>query len=149
MILLVRPSNLKNRKRVGRGIGSGTGKTSGAGHKGQKARSGVSIQGFEGGQTPIYRRLPKVGFTSRKKLLDNTYVMTVRDLVEALNKGIVKKDEEINLAALKAAKIVKSEDKLKIIGTADVSFPITVKVNGITKGAKSSIEVSGGSVKAI
>ncbi|QEK38723.1 50S ribosomal protein L15 [Candidatus Cytomitobacter primus] len=150
MILnLIKPSNMKNRKRVGRGIGSGTGKTSGAGHKGQCARSGVSIKGFEGGQTPLYRRLPKIGFTSRKKTLDNTYTMNLRDLLFAFEKGILNKNETVSLESLKAVKIAKSEDKLKLIGKGSITFPIKIKLNSITSGAKSSIESANGAVEGI
>lgn len=146
---LVRPANVKNRKRVGRGVGSGTGETAGRGHKGQGARSGVSINGFEGGQTPIYRRLPKIGFTSRKKLLSDSYVMNINDLLEAFEKGSLNKSEVIDIDILKKARIVKSEKKIKLIGKAAIDFPIKIKLNQITKGAQESIESANGTVERV
>ncbi|QEK38193.1 50S ribosomal protein L15 [Candidatus Cytomitobacter indipagum] len=146
---LIKPSNIKNRKRVGRGIGSGTGKTAGAGHKGQCARSGVSINGFEGGQTPIYRRLPKIGFTSWKKVNDNTYILNIHDLLFAFQKGTLNKSDTIDMDVLKKAKIVKSEKKVKLIGKSKIDFPIKIKLNSITSGAQESIESANGVVEKI
>ncbi len=150
MILnLVKPSNMKPRKRVGRGIGSGTGKTAGSGHNGQCSRSGASIKGFEGGQTPLYRRLPKVGFTSRKKIMDKTYVLKIDDLLAAFEKGLLNKKEEVNIEVLKKVKIVKSDKELKLIGSSKIDFPIIISLDKITAGAKSAVESAGGSVKGV
>ena len=124
------------KKRVGRGIGSGKGKTSGKGHKGQKARSGVAIKGFEGGQMPLQMRLPKFGFSSRK----NNYLKEVN--IKNLNgMGVV------SLATLKESKIIpNSVKKVKIFGTFDLESKLTVEGIKVTKGAKASIEKAGGTV---
>lgn len=127
-------------KRLGRGIGSGFGKTSGRGHKGQKARSGGYHKvGFEGGQTPIQRRIPKFGFISRKA----KYVAEIR--VDALNKI---SDEIVNLEILKRYRIIKNYIKsVRIIAGGKVGLP--VKVNNIycTKAAETEIKSSGGTVE--
>ncbi|KAA0876255.1 50S ribosomal protein L15 [Nitrincola tapanii] len=128
-------------KRVGRGIGSGLGKTCGRGHKGLKSRSGGSVNpGFEGGQMPIHRRLPKFGFTSRK----SRYVAEIR-LAELNLAGV----EVVDLAALKAADIIKQEIKTaKVILSGELSKPVTVKGLKVTKGAQAAIEAAGGKVEA-
>ncbi|CAL4324816.1 50S ribosomal protein L15 [Buchnera aphidicola] len=130
----------KNKKRLGRGIGSGLGKTGGRGHKGQKSRSGSSIRrGFEGGQMPLYRRLPKFGFTSRKKLL----VKEVRlSDIEYLSNNII----DLNL--LKNQKIIKKNIKyVKIISSGALNSALTIKGIQVTKGALSIIKSSGGQVE--
>jgi len=128
-------------KRVGRGIGSGLGKTCGRGHKGQKSRSGGSVKpGFEGGQMPLQRRLPKFGFTSRKA----RYVAEIR-LSELVKAG----GETVDLAALKAADIIKQEIKVaKVILSGEINQPVTVKGLKVTKGAQAAIEAAGGKVEA-
>ena len=128
-------------KRVGRGIGSGLGKTCGRGHKGQKSRSGGSVKpGFEGGQMPLQRRLPKFGFTSRKA----PFVAEVR-LGELINAKV----DVVDLAALKAADIVRDNMKdAKVILSGEIDRAITVKGMRVTKGAKAAIEAAGGKVEA-
>ncbi|WP_343153518.1 50S ribosomal protein L15 [Buchnera aphidicola (Mindarus keteleerifoliae)] len=130
----------KNKKRLGRGIGSGFGKTSGRGHKGQKSRSGSSIRrGFEGGQMPLYRRLPKFGFTSRKKKLQKE--VRLSDL-EHLSKNII----DLNL--LKSKKIIKNKIKyVKIISSGKLNNLLKIKGLGITKGALSIVKSLGGQVE--
>ena len=128
--------------RRGRGHGSGNGKTAGKGHKGQKARSGAPRPGFEGGQMPLYRRLPKRGFTNRNSKVivginvdalerfDNDTVVTVETLMEC---GIVKNPR----------------DGVKILGNGELTKKLTVKVNAFSEGAKTKIEAAGGSVEVI
>ena len=130
----------KNRIRVGRGIGSGKGKTCGRGQKGQKSRSGVAVNGFEGGQMPIYRRLPKRGFTS----LTHRFVEEVRlsDL-EALPV------EEIDLLVLKNANVVSPlTAEARVILSGAITRKVTVRGLKVTKGAKAAIEAAGGTVIA-
>ena len=130
--------------RVGRGIGSGKGKTSGRGVKGQKSRSGVAIKSFEGGQMPLYRRLPKRGFINNNS--KNIAKLNVGDIEKFVkNKKI--KDKEINIKFLIEKKIVKKKyDKLKILGSGDIIEKIQVKTDYISKSAKTKIEKAGGSV---
>lgn len=128
-------------KRVGRGIGSGLGKTCGRGHKGQKSRSGGSVRpGFEGGQMPLQRRLPKFGFNSRKA----RYVTEIR-LSELVKAGV----EVVDLAALKQADIIKQEIKVaKVILSGEINQAVTVKGLKVTKGAQAAIEAAGGKIEA-
>lgn len=128
-------------KRVGRGIGSGLGKTGGRGHKGQKSRSGGTVKpGFEGGQMPLQRRLPKFGFTSRKA----RYVAEVR--IAELNKVAA---EVIDLAALKAADLIAEEIKsVKVILSGEINKAVSLKGLRVTKGAQAAIEAAGGKVEA-
>ena len=132
----------ENRKRVGRGIGSGLGKTSGRGHKGQKARSGGGVRrGFEGGQTPLYRRLPKRGFTNihAKKYVEVTLTM--------LNKS---KATEVTAETLLAENIIsKINDGIVILGTGDIDKKLTVKAKRFTKTAAEKIEAAGGKIEVI
>ncbi|WP_348666379.1 50S ribosomal protein L15 [Arsenophonus symbiont of Ornithomya chloropus] len=127
-------------KRVGRGIGSGLGKTAGRGHKGQKSRSGGTIRrGFEGGQMPLYRRLPKFGFLSRK--VQKTIELRLSDVIKV--KGNI-----INLNILKSANIVGIHIKYaKIILSGKIDYPITVSGIRVTKGAKNIIEAAGGKIE--
>lgn len=127
-------------KRVGRGIGSGLGKTCGRGHKGQKARSGGSVKpGFEGGQMPLQRRVPKFGFTSRKSLV------TVEVRLSELN---ALSEELIDLETLKKNNVIRN-DKLfaKIVLSGDITRAVSVKGLRVTKGAKAAIEAAGGKVE--
>jgi len=113
------PGATKNRKRVGRGIGSGTGKTSGSGHKGQKARSGVSINGFEGGQMPIHRRLPKRGFTNifRKQYVE----VNLGRLQAAIDAGKLDAKKQVDSAALLGAGVIsKPRDGVRILGKGEL-----------------------------
>jgi large subunit ribosomal protein L15 len=130
----------KDRKRVGRGIGSGMGKTAGRGHKGQKARSGGFHKvGFEGGQMPLQRRLPKRGFASRTA----RYNAEVR-----LYQIQAMKADVIDLETLKAANIVGHDaKKVKVINTGTLERAVTVKGLGVTKGAQAAIEAAGGKVE--
>ena len=127
----------KNRKRVGRGIGSGNGKTAGRGHKGQKSRSGGNIrQGFEGGQMPLQMRLPKFGFSSR-----------VNNNFKEVNIKNINGMKVVNLETLKEKKLItKSVKKVKIFGNTEVDSKITVEGISLTKGAKQAIENAGGKV---
>ena len=130
----------KNRKRVGRGSGSGVGKTAGRGHKGQKSRSGGYHKvGFEGGQMPLQRRLPKRGFASRTA----RYNAEVR-----LYQIQAMKAEVIDLDALKAENIVGHDaKKVKVINTGAIERKVTIKGLGVTKGAQAAIEAAGGKVE--
>lgn len=130
----------KDAKRVGRGIGSGSGKTCGRGHKGQKSRSGGFHKvGFEGGQMPLQRRLPKVGFSSRV----GRYIAEVR-----LNELAKVEGDVVDLLALKAAKVVNHDIKrAKVIASGIVETAVTVRGLGVTKGARAAIEAAGGKVE--
>lgn len=134
------PGSKPAAKRVGRGIGSGLGKTGGRGHKGQKSRSGGKVApGFEGGQMPIHRRLPKFGFTSRQA----QYVAEIR-----LNELTLVEGETVDLAALKAADVIGEKIKqARVILSGEISKAVTVKGLKVTKGAKAAIEAAGGKVE--
>ena len=132
----------ETRKRVGRGIGSGLGKTSGRGHKGQKARSGGGVRrGFEGGQTPLYRRLPKRGF---KNIFAKTYTEVTLTM---LNKATT---EEVTAESLiKDGIISKVNDGIVVLGTGKLEKKLTVKANRFTASASKAIEAAGGKVEVI
>jgi len=138
---------IKTKKiRVGRGIGSGKGKTSGRGHKGQKARSGVAIKSFEGGQMPLYRRLPKRGFNPIKK--NNIAIINLQQLQEFISKGKLNTKILINLNELKKNKILKNKiNKIKLLGNGDIKDKINLEVDFISKSAKEKIEKNGSSIK--
>ncbi len=132
----------KERKRLGRGPGSGWGKTSGKGHKGQKSRSGAkTVRGFEGGQMPLQRRLPKIGFTN---IFSKKYaIVKVGDL------SVFKPDSVVNSEALIEAGLVKKlYDGIKILGDGEIGHSITLKADKISKSAKAKIEAAGGKVEA-
>ncbi len=132
--------------RPGRGIGSGKGKTSGRGHKGQKARSGIAIKSFEGGQMPLYRRLPKRGFNSIKK--NNIAIINLQQLQEFISKGKLNTKILINLNELKKNKILKNKiNKIKLLGNGDIKDKINLEVNFISKSAEEKIKKKGGSIK--
>ena len=132
--------------RLGRGIGSGKGKTSGRGHKGQKARSGIAIKSFEGGQMPLYRRLPKRGFNIIKK--NNIAIINLQQLQEFISKGKLNTKILINLNELKKNKILKNKiNKIKILGNGDIKDKINLEIDFISKSAKEKIEKKGGSIK--
>ena len=132
--------------RLGRGIGSGKGKTSGRGHKGQKARSGIAIKSFEGGQMPLYRRLPKRGFNSIKK--NNIAIINLQQLQEFISKGKLNTKILINLNELKKNKILKNNiNKIKLLGNGDIKDKINLEVDFISKSAKEKIEKNGSSIK--
>ena len=136
------------KNRLGRGIGSGKGKTSGRGHKGQKARSGIAIKSFEGGQMPLYRRLPKRGFNSIKKNIIAT--INLQQLQEFISKGKLNAKILINLNELKKNKILKGRiDKIKLLGNGDIKDKINIEVDFISKSAKEKIEKNGSSIKLL
>ncbi|MCU6724902.1 50S ribosomal protein L15 [uncultured Clostridium sp.] len=128
--------------RRGRGHGSGNGKTAGKGHKGQKARSGATRPGFEGGQMPLYRRLPKRGFTNRNTLD-----------IEAINVSVLERfdnDTEVTIDTLIETGIIKSaKDGVKILGNGELTKKLTVKANAFSEGAKAKIEAVGGKAEVI
>jgi len=139
----------KKGKRIGRGIGSSKGKTSGRGHKGQKSRSGVAIKSFEGGQMPLYRRLPKRGFNT---ISDNMLTGTINlsQIQNFFKKGRLSPNTPINLSLLKKNKILRKKyDKLKLLGGGDITDKIQVEVNSISNSAKLKIEKAGGKVNII
>ena len=134
------PGAKNSAKRVGRGIGSGLGKTGGRGHNGHKSRSGGSVQpGFVGGQMPIQRRLPKFGFTSRKSFVTDQVTLTEINKVEG---------EVVPLETLKAAGLVKKEMLfVKVMKSGEISRAVTVSGLKVTKGAREAIEAAGGKVE--
>jgi large subunit ribosomal protein L15 len=134
------PGEKKDAKRVGRGIGSGLGKTGGRGHKGQKSRSGgFHKRGFEGGQMPLQRRLPKVGFNSRKSLTSAEVRLDTLANIEA---------DVIDLLTLKAAGAVAENTKsVKVINSGDISTAVNLKGIAVTAGAKKAIEAAGGKIE--
>ena len=142
-------TKIKTKKiRVGRGIGSGKGKTSGRGVKGQKSRSGVAIKSFEGGQMPLYRRLPKRGFNPlRKNLVSKLNLKDIQILLE--NKKINKTDK-IDLKLLKSRKIIKKYyDKIKILGSGEIKEKVNLEVNYLSNSAKEKLNKSGSTVKIL
>ncbi len=145
-------NNLKKIKqkkiRVGRGIGSGKGKTSGRGVKGQKSRSGVAIKSFEGGQMPLYRRLPKRGFnTIRTKDIGALNLSDIQSFIELKKINI---SDKIDLDLLKKLNIVKKKyKKFKILGKGEVKEKLNIEVNFLSNSAKSKLEKSGSNIKII
>ncbi len=135
----------KARKRVGRGPGSGTGKTSGRGHKGQKSRSGVSLKGFEGGQMPLHRRLPKRGF---KNIFAKKFVVVNLGRVQkAIDAGKLDSKQPVDAAALKAAGILKTpKDGVRLLAKGDLKAKVQVSVAGASKAAVEAVERAGGSI---
>ncbi len=140
-----KPGARRNRKRIGRGMGSGTGKTSGKGHKGQKARSGVSLLGFEGGQMPLYRRLPKRGF---KNIFRKSYrVVNLGRLQQEIDAGKLDPSAPITEKSLQEAGIVKTlRDGVRVLANGDIKAKIQLEVTGASKAAVSAIESAGGSI---
>ena len=137
---------VKSKKmRVGRGIGSGKGKTSGRGVKGQKSRSGVAIKSFEGGQMPLYRRLPKRGFNPIKK--EKIAILNLEKIQSLIDAKKIGPDTVIDLESLKKTNILnKSVNKLKILGTGEIKFKVNLKVDFASKSAKQKIENVGGNI---
>ena len=136
----------KSKKRLGRGIGSGKGKTSGRGHKGQKSRSGVAIKSFEGGQMPLYRRLPKRGF---KSITNNKNIAIIN--LSRIQEIIVNEkntlNNKINLPNLQKFKFInKKYKRLKLLGSGDLKKKFDIELNSISKSAKEKIENLGGKV---
>ena len=135
--------NNKKKIRVGRGIGSGKGKTSSRGHKGQKSRSGVAIKSFEGGQMPLYRRLPKRGFKSLKK--DEVAILNLSKIQNIIEKTKNEIKDNIDLKILHEKKLVnKKYKKLKILGTGEIKKNIQISAHYISKNALTKIEKAGG-----
>jgi large subunit ribosomal protein L15 len=142
------PGASKARMRIGRGIGSGKGKTGGRGVKGQKARSGVSIKGFEGGQMPLHRRLPKRGFTPPHAKDYNE--INLGRIQVAVAAGKLAREAPVTIEALVAAGVCsKPRDGVKILGTGEISAPLTFEVAAASKSAIAAIERAGGSVRVI
>jgi len=139
----------KGRKRLGRGIGTGKGKTSGRGHKGQKSRSGVAIKSFEGGQMPLYRRLPKRGFINFKKD-KSVALINLSKIQELYEKNILSSNNKINLTLLKKIKLInKKYSKLKILGSGELKNKCDFEVNSISSSAKNKVEKLGGKISLI
>ena len=139
------PGATHNRKRVGRGIGSGKGKTAGRGVKGQKSRSGVAINGFEGGQMPLFRRLPKRGFTNI--FAKNYNIVSVGRIQAAIDAGKLDAKDALDIASLQSAGLVsKSRDGVRLLGDGDLSAKLTLTVDGASKSAVEKVEKAGGSV---
>ena len=138
----------KSKKRLGRGIGSSRGKTCGRGHKGQKSRSGVAIKSFEGGQMPLYRRLPKRGFKSIKR--KDLAMINLSKIQEIINKKKILPNTKINLISLQKSKSISNKyRKLKLLGSGDIKDKYNIEVNFVSKSAKEKIEKSGGKVTLI
>tara|TARA_B110000014_G_scaffold75464_1_gene51551 strand:+ start:305 stop:760 length:456 start_codon:yes stop_codon:yes gene_type:complete len=147
MTFLNNVSRVKIKKiRVGRGIGSGKGKTSGRGHKGQKSRSGVAIKSFEGGQMPLYRRLPKRGFNSIKKnKIGKINLGKIQYFVEQKS---INNSDNINLEFLKKLKVInKNFDKLKILGFGEIKQKINIEADFFSKSAKDKLEKIGATIQ--
>ena len=136
----------KKKIRVGRGIGSGKGKTSGRGVKGQKSRSGVSIKSFEGGQMPLYRRLPKRGFNSIEK--KNIAILNLDKIQSFIDKKSVKTSEILNSNLLKKLRLInKRSSKLKILGSGEIKDKINIEADLASKSAINKLEKIGGSIQ--
>ena len=138
----------KKKIRPGRGIGSGKGKTSGRGHKGQKSRSGVAIKSFEGGQMPLFRRLPKRGFKPLQK--KNIAILNLSKIQNFFEQKKINLEENLDLKLLQNKRIVsKKYDKLKILGSGEIKNKVNLTVNFISKQAKEKIEKIGGKLTLI
>ena len=136
----------KSKIRVGRGIGSGKGKTSGRGHKGQKSRSGVAIKSFEGGQMPLYRRLPKRGFNSIKK--NKIGKINLGNIQYFVEQKSINNSDNINLEFLKKLKVInKNFDKLKILGFGEIKQKINIEADFFSKSAKDKLEKIGATIQ--
>ena len=136
----------KSKIRVGRGIGSGKGKTSGRGVKGQKSRSGVAIKSFEGGQMPLYRRLPKRGFNPISK--EDVAILNLEKIQSYIDKKSIKTSDVLNVDILKKLKLInKNSKKLKILGTGDIKDKINIEADLASKSALSKLEKIGGSIQ--
>jgi len=141
-----KPGAAKARKRVARGIGSGSGKTGGRGVKGQKSRSGVSINGFEGGQMPIYRRLPKRGFTN---IFAKSYnVVSLGRVQQAIDAGKLDAKQAVTAETLKAAGVIRRpKDGVRLLADGEITAKVTFEIAGASKAAIEKVEKAGGSVK--
>ena len=142
------PGATKKRVRVGRGIGSGCGKTGGRGVKGQKSREGVSINGFEGGQMPLHRRLPKRGFVSINRKDMNE--VNLGRLQTAIDAGKLDISKTVDVAALRSAGVIRRElDGLRILGNGELKAKLSLKADHVTASARAAIEKAGGSIELI
>ena len=142
------PEARTDRKRIGRGIGSGTGKTSGRGHKGQKARSGVSIKGFEGGQMPLHRRLPKRGF--KNLFRKNFVVVNLGRLQAVIDAGKLDPKKPVDTAALQAAGLINNpRDGVRLLAKGTLKTKVDITVAGASKAAAVAVEKAGGSVTVL
>ena len=141
----------KSKKRLGRGIGSTKGKTCGRGHKGQKSRSGVAIKSFEGGQMPLYRRLPKRGFKSfNNQVKKSVAIINLSKIQEFLKKKKISPNSKLNLSTLQKSQLVnKKYSKLKLLGSGDVREKFDIETNFISKSAKEKVEKLGGKITLI
>jgi len=138
--------SFKNRKRVGRGIASGTGKTCGRGHKGQKSRSGVSIKGFEGGQMPIHRRLPKRGFNNI--FADKPAIINLATIQDFIERKKLDEKKEITVEALVAAGCVrKNVTNVKLLGNGEIKAKVKISLAYVSKTAIEKVKKAGGEVK--
>ena len=136
----------KSKIRVGRGIGSGKGKTSGRGVKGQKSRSGVAIKSFEGGQMPLYRRLPKRGFNSISK--EKVAILNLEKIQSFIDKKTINTSELLNTELFKKLKLInKGSTKLKILGTGEIKVKVNIEANLASKSAVEKLEKIGGSIQ--
>ena len=136
----------KSKIRVGRGIGSGKGKTSGRGVKGQKSRSGVAIKSFEGGQMPLYRRLPKRGFNPIQK--ENIAILNLDKIQSFINKKTINTNDILNSSSLKKLKLInKNSKKLKILGSGEIKDKINIEADLASKSALEKLEKIGGSIQ--
>ena len=142
-------TKLKTKKiRVGRGIGSGKGKTSGRGVKGQKSRSGVAIKSFEGGQMPLYRRLPKRGFNSFNKTKIGK--LNLGDLQQFIESKRIKSSEKIDIKYLHSSKIIKKKyEKIKILGQGEIKDKLNLEVHYLSNSAKEKLSKNGSTIKIL
>ena len=141
-----RPKLNKPKIRVGRGIGSGKGKTSGRGVKGQKSRSGVAIKSFEGGQMPLYRRLPKRGFNPIQK--ENIAILNLDKIQSFINKKTINTNDVLNSSSLKKLKLInKNSKKLKILGYGEIKDKINIEADLASKSALEKLDKIGGSIQ--
>ena len=142
------PGANKSRTRVGRGMGSGKGKTAGRGHKGQKSRSGVAIKGFEGGQMPFYRRVPKRGFNNIFRV--QKAVVNLGRLQSAIDAGKLDISKPVHINALAKAGLVRTSDvAVRLLGNGELSAKVDITVNGASKTAVQAVEKAGGCVTVV
>ena len=134
-----------SKKRLGRGVGSGLGKTSGKGHKGQKSRSGVSIKGFEGGQMPIHRRLPKRGFNKHNRKVYR--ILNLGDLQKVIDNGKIDIKKEINSSVILSSGIIKNlKDGIRILARGKITSKVNILVDGASKNAIEQVKKVGGNL---
>jgi len=134
-----------SKKRLGRGVGSGLGKTSGKGHKGQKSRSGVSIKGFEGGQMPIHRRLPKRGFNKQNRKVYR--ILNLGDLQKLIDNGKIDIKKEINNSIILSSGVIKNlKDGIRILARGKITSKVNILVDGASKNAVKQVEKAGGNL---